>query len=75
MSRVAFALMMKREHPEVWNEKNAAECMSWLSARYPDSVPGAEIDNVVEKICERFTPRKATVSSFSASDERRAACN
>ena len=75
MSRVAFAVMMKREHPDVWNDTNAAACMEWLSTRYPDSVPGKEIENVVARMCEKFMPRRASVLTFiPAEGERRTAC-
>ena len=75
MSRVAFADMMKREHPDVWNDANAAACMEWLSTRYPDSVPGKEIENVVARMCEKFMPRRASVLTFiPAEGERRTAC-
>ncbi|GAB7500113.1 hypothetical protein [Bilophila wadsworthia] len=75
MSRVAFAVMMKREHPDVWNDANAAACMEWLSTRYPDSVPGKEIENVVARMCEKFMPRRASVLTFiPAEGERRTAC-
>lgn len=74
MSRVAFALMMKREHPDVWNDTNAAACMEWLSFRYPDTVPGSEIEKVIAKMREKFAPRRASMLHFTPSGERRAAC-
>lgn len=74
MSRVAFAVMMKREHPDVWNDTNATACMEWLSTRYPDSVPGPEIENVVARMCDRFALRRAPIISFTQADDRRAAC-
>ena len=74
MSRIAFAVMMKREHPDVWNDANASACMEWLSTRYPDSVPGPEIESVVARMCDRFALRRAPVISFAQADERRAAC-
>lgn len=74
MSRIAFAVMMKREHPDVWNDANASACMEWLSTRYPDSVPGSEIESVVARMCDRFALRRAPVISFAQADERRAAC-
>lgn len=75
MSRIAFAVMMKREHPDVWNDANASACMEWLSTRYPDSVPGKDIENVVARMCEKFMPRRASVLTFiPAEGERRTAC-
>lgn len=74
MSRIAFAVMMKREHPDVWTDANASACMEWLSTRYPDSVPGSEIENVVARMCDRFALRRAPIISFTQADDRRAAC-
>lgn len=75
MSRVAFALMMKREHPDVWTDANAAACMEWLSFRYPDAIPGPDIEQVVAKMREKFAPRRASMLRFTpAGDERRAVC-
>ena len=75
MSRVAFAVMMKREHPDVWNDANASACMEWLSLRYPDAIPGPEIESVVARMCEKFMPRRASMLTFKATDgERRTAC-
>lgn len=75
MSRVAFALMMKREHPDVWNDANASACMEWLSYRYPDAVPGSEVEKVIAKMREKFAPRLASLLHFTpAGEERRAAC-
>lgn len=75
MSRVAFALMMKREHPDVWNDANASACMEWLSFRYPDAVPGSEVEKVIAKMREKFAPRLASLLHFTpAGEERRAAC-
>ena len=49
--------------------------MEWLSTRYPDSVPGKEIENVVARMCEKFMPRRASVLTFiPAEGERRTAC-
>lgn len=75
MSRVAFALMMKREHPDVWNDANASACMEWLSFRYPDAVPGSEVEKVIAKMREKFAPRLASLLHFTpAGEERRVAC-
>lgn len=75
MSRVAFALMMKREHPDVWSDANASACMEWLSFRYPDAVPGSEVEKVIAKMREKFAPRLASLLHFTpAGEERRAAC-
>ena len=75
MSRIAFAVMMKREHPDVWNDTTAADCMEWLATRFPDSIPGPDIENVVARMCEKFMPRRAAVLPFAPADgERRAAC-
>ena len=74
MSRIAFAVMMKREHPDVWTDANASACMEWLSTRYPDSVPGSEIESVVARMCDRFALRRAPIISFTQADDRRAAC-
>lgn len=75
MSRIAFAVMMKREHPDVWNDTTAADCMEWLATRFPDSIPGPDIENVVARMCEKFMPRRAAVLAFAPADgERRAAC-
>ena len=70
MSRVAFAMMMKRKHPEVWNDTTAAACMEALGNRYPEYVPGTEIDKAVGWLSEKFGPRRAAVLSF----EGRRAC-
>lgn len=75
MSRVAFAVMMKREHPDIWNDANASACMEWLSTRYPDSVPGKEIESVVARMCEKFMVRSVSVLNFRHVErERRTAC-
>ena len=75
MSRIAFAVMMKREHPDVWTDANASACMEWLSTRYPDSVPGSEIESVVARMCDKFMPRRASVLTFTPTDsERSTAC-
>ena len=75
MSRVAFAVMMKREHPDVWNETNASACMEWLSFRYPDSVPGSEVEKVIAGMREKFAPRRAATLHFtSAGTGRSAVC-
>lgn len=74
MSRIAFAVIMKREHPDVWTDANASACMEWLSTRYPDSVPGSEIESVVARMCDRFALRRAPIISFTQADDRRAAC-
>ncbi|MDM8214664.1 DDE-type integrase/transposase/recombinase [Desulfovibrio piger] len=75
MSRIAFAVMMKREHPDVWNDANASACMEWLAFRYPDSVPGSEIENVIAKMREKFGPRQAAVLRLApAGEERSAIC-
>lgn len=75
MSRVAFAVMMKREHPDIWNDANASACMEWLSTRYPDSVPGKEIESVVARMCEKFMVRSASVLNFRPVErERRTVC-
>lgn len=75
LSRIAFAVMMKREHPDVWNDANASACMEWLAFRYPDSVPGSEIENVIAKMREKFGPRQAAVLRLApAGEERSAVC-
>uniref|UniRef100_UPI00266FD9D3 hypothetical protein n=1 Tax=uncultured Desulfovibrio sp. TaxID=167968 RepID=UPI00266FD9D3 len=75
MSRVAFAVMMKREHPDVWNDTNASACMEWLSFRYPDSVPGSEVEKVIAGMREKFAPRRAATLHFtSAGTGRSAVC-
>lgn len=73
MSRIAFAVMMKREHPDVWNDANASACMEWLAFRYPDSVPGSEIENVIAKMREKFGPRQAAVLRLAPTGEERSA--
>lgn len=76
MSRIAFAVMMKREHPDVWNDANASACMEWLAFRYPDSVPGSEIEKAIAGMLEKFTPMRmgATLHFTRMEGERRAAC-
>lgn len=72
MSRVAFALMMRRDHPETWNEQTAVACMEWLAARYPDSVPGHDVEAVAEQMHERFAPKPARRIDFRANNGRTA---
>lgn len=67
MSRVAFAMMMQREHADVWHEGNASECMEWLVARYPDSIPGSDINTLIAKMREHFAPSRATIIPFERS--------
>ena len=73
MGRVAFALMMKREHPDVWNEATAESCMEWLTERYPDQIPGKQVERVAEQLREKFAPKRATRLEFRPA-ERSAAC-
>lgn len=73
MGRVAFALMMKREHPDVWNETTAESCMEWLTERYPDQIPGKQVERVAEQLREKFAPKRATRLEFRPA-ERSAAC-
>lgn len=72
MSRVAFAMMMKREHADVWNDRTAQACMEWLAARFPDSVPGNEIEKLIALLADQFGPRRALIHKFN--DKERVAC-
>lgn len=65
INRIAFAAMMRREHPEAWNDTTTRECMSWLAERYPDVVPGDKIETVIGQIRERFEPKRAARLTFS----------
>lgn len=71
MNRIEFAMFMKREHPEIWNDETSGECMAWLASRYPATVPGSAIDNVIEQMAARFTRRKATVHAFEPEEGER----
>ena len=73
MKRHSFALMMRRDHPDVWRDENTDECAEWLRTRYPDIVPGNEIEAVVERMREKFAPKRARRLEFR-SNEGRAAC-
>lgn len=73
MKRLSFALMMRRDHPDVWRDDNTDECAEWLRTRYPDTVPGNEIEAVVERMREKFAPKRARRLEFRPNEER-AAC-
>lgn len=73
MKRLSFALMMRRDHPDVWRDDNTDECAEWLRTRYPDTVPGNEIEAVIERMREKFAPKRARRIEFR-SNEGRAAC-
>lgn len=73
MKRLSFALMMRREHPDVWRDDNTDECAEWLRTRYPDTVPGNEIEAVIERMREKFAPKRARRLEFRP-NEGRAAC-
>ena len=73
MKRLSFALMMRRDHPDVWRDDNTDECAEWLRTRYPDIVPGNEIEAVVERMREKFAPKRARRIEFRL-NEGRAAC-
>lgn len=73
MKRLSFALMMRRDHPDVWRDDNTDECAEWLRTRYPDTVPGNEIEAVIERMREKFAPKRARRLEFRL-NEGRAAC-
>ena len=73
MKRRSFALMMRRDHPDVWRDDNTDECAEWLRTRYPDTVPGNEIEAVIERMREKFAPKRARRLEFRP-NEGRAAC-
>lgn len=73
MKRLSFALMMRRDHPDVWRDDNTDECAEWLRIRYPDTVPGNEIEAVVERMRQKFAPKPARRIEFRP-NEGRAAC-
>ena len=73
MKRLSFALMMRRDHPDVWRDDNTDECAEWLRNRYPDTVPGNEIEAVIERMREKFAPKRARRIEFRL-NEGRAAC-
>ena len=73
MKRLSFALRMRREHPDVWRDDNTDECAEWLRTRYPDTVPGNEIEAVIERMREKFAPKRARRLEFRP-NEGRAAC-
>ena len=73
MKRLSFALMMRRDHPDVWRDDNTDECAEWLRTRYPDTVPGNEIEAVVERMRGKFAPKPARRLGFRP-NEGRAAC-
>ena len=65
--------MMRRDHPDVWRDENTDECAEWLRTRYPDTVPGNEIEAVIERMREKFAPKPAKRLEFRQ-NEGRAAC-
>ena len=73
MKRLSFALMMRRAHPDVWRDENTDECAEWLRNVYPEFVPGNEIEAVVERMREKFAPKRARRLEFRP-NEGRAAC-
>ena len=73
MKRLSFALMMRRDHPDVWRDDNTDECAEWLRTRYPDTVPGNEIEAVIERMREKFAPKRARRLEFRP-NEGGAAC-
>lgn len=73
MKRLSFALMMRRDHPDAWRDDNTDECAEWLRTRYPDTVPGNEIEAVIERMREKFAPKRARRLEFRP-NEGRAAC-
>ncbi|WP_455784245.1 hypothetical protein [Bilophila wadsworthia] len=73
MKRLSFALMMRRDHPDVWRDDNTDECAEWLRTRYPDTVPGNEIEAVIERMRAKFAPKRARRLEFRP-NEGRAAC-
>ena len=73
MKRLSFALMMRRDHPDVWRDDNTDEYAEWLRTRYPDTVPGNEIEAVIERMREKFAPKRARRLEFRP-NEGRAAC-
>ena len=73
MKRLSFALMMRRDHPDVWRDDNTDECAEWLRTRYPDTVPGNEIEAVIERMREKFAPKRARRIECRL-NEGRAAC-
>ena len=73
MKRLSFALMMRRDHPDVWRDDNTDECAEWLRTRYPDTVPENEIEAVIERMREKFAPKRARRIEFRP-NEGRAAC-
>lgn len=73
MKRLSFALMMRRDHPDVWRDDNTDECAEWLRTRYPDTAPGNEIEAVIERMREKFAPKRARRLEFRP-NEGRAAC-
>lgn len=73
MKRLSFALMMRRDHPDVWRDENTDECAEWLRTRYPDIVPENEIEAVIERMREKFAPKRARRLEFRP-NEGRAVC-
>lgn len=73
MKRLSFAMMMRREHPDVWRDENTDQCAEWLRTRYPETVPGNEIEAVVERMREKFGPKLAKKIEFRPK-EGRSAC-
>lgn len=63
MKRLSFALMMRRDYPDVWRDDNTDECCGMARTRYPDTVPGNEIEAVVERMREKFAPKPASALS------------
>ena len=73
MKRLSFAMMTRRDHPDVWRDDNTDECAEWLRNVYPEFVPGNEIEAVVERMREKFAPKRARRLEFRP-NEGRAAC-
>lgn len=76
MSRVAFAAWMMREHPDVWNQRTAPDCMDWLRMRFPEQVPGSLIAETASKLRTAFGPKQAVILTMphAIDDQRSAAC-
>lgn len=74
MNRIAFAMMMRRDYSDVWHDGTTDECAEWLRTRYPDMVPGNEIEAVIAKMREKFGPKLARIISLPGLEERRRAC-
>lgn len=74
MNRIAFVMMMHRDYPDVWHDGTTDECAEWLRTRYPDMVPGNEIEAVIAKMWEKFGPKLTRIISLPGLEERRRAC-